>query len=719
MQTHPGNSRRKNRSGGLIISILYFAGILLFVSCNPENGQKPAGGNINYIHNRPPLLTKPFIELPLGSIKARGWLLDQLKRQASGLTGHLDELYKPVVGPRNGWLGGDGDGWERGPYWLDGLVPLAYTLHDSTLIAKAKPWIEWSLQNQQPDGYFGPVPFKSPPDPEPGLQKGLRKDWWPKIVMLKVLKQYYEATGDKRVISLMTRYFQYQLKQLPETPLDHWSFWANRRGGDNLMSVYWLYNITGDRFLLDLGEIIHKQTFPYTRVFLNRDTEKQNDVSHLYPDNTGNKYPFDQDRIDQLRISQIRSFHGVNLAQGIKEPVVYYQAHPDSTYLRAVQKAFRDIEFFHGQAQGMFGADEPVHGNDPVRGIEFCSVVEMMYSLETMLTITGNVTYADHLERIAYNALPTQANDDFTTRQYFQSANQAKIVRGRHGFFEDDNNGGTSLCYGLLTGYPCCTCNMHQGWPKFTRNLFYATPDNGMAALVFAPCEVNMLVADHVKVNVVEKTFYPFGNNIKFIINPMEESDFPFHIRIPSWCDEAMITVNRKDQTGYKGGEIITLNRTWKKGDTVSLDLPMKVSVTRWYMNSVAVERGPLVYSLKIRENRRLVRNNDKWGDYQEVNPVSAWNYGLTNSSVSDPSNGFRVISSGNPSRYPWNSDNAPLMLKTQGKVIPDWKLYNSVPGPLPPEGSLGSLRNIPPDSITLIPYGCTTLRITEFPVVE
>ena len=65
------------------------------------------------------------------------------------------------------------------------------------------------------------------------------------------------------------RYFRYQLQELPKTPLDHWSFWANRRGGDNLMVVYWLYNITGEPFLLELAELVHKQTFPWTDVFLN------------------------------------------------------------------------------------------------------------------------------------------------------------------------------------------------------------------------------------------------------------------------------------------------------------------------------------------------------------------------------------------------------------------------------------------------------------------
>jgi len=388
-------------------------------------------------------------------------------------------------------------------------------------------------------------------------------------------------------------------------------------------------------------------------------------------------------------------------------------------YLNAVKKAFTDIELYHGQAQGMYGADEPMHGNDPVRGIEFCSVVEMMYSLEKMLTITGDIQFADHLEKLAFNALPTHALDDFSGRQYFQSANQAEIIRARHGFYEDDNHGGTDLCFGALTGYPCCTCNMHQGWPKFTQNLFYATSDNGFAALNFAPCKADILVGDHIKVNVTEDTYYPFSNEIRFTVNPDKDLKFPFHIRIPSWCKSAHVQINGQKWDDAAGGKIIVIEREWKKGDRVTLNFPMDITTSRWFMNSVAVERGPLVYSLKIGEDWKYVKNDDKWSNYWEVRPTTSWNYGLLNKAILDPASGFRAVESGKRPVYPWNPENAPVFIKTQGKMIPDWKIYNAVAGPLPHSLPQRNLVNDPPVDIILIPYGCTTLRITEFPVVE
>ena len=89
--------------------------------------------------NRTPLAPSAFYPLPLGSIRPAGWLLSQLKIQANGLSGRLDETW-PDVGPNSGWLGGTGEAWERGPYFLDGLIPLAYLLDDAVLYARVQQY---------------------------------------------------------------------------------------------------------------------------------------------------------------------------------------------------------------------------------------------------------------------------------------------------------------------------------------------------------------------------------------------------------------------------------------------------------------------------------------------------------------------------------------------------------------------------------------------------
>ena len=503
------------------------------------------------------------------------------------------------------------------------------------------------------------------------------------------------------------------------------------------MLVYWLYNQTGETFLLELADLIHEQTFPWTTVFLNEEGYQGPELDHLYPYNTGNRYPFDKELIGRLSLQQLQSFHCVNLAQGIKEPLIRYQQDPDPQYLEAVKKAFRTIRMYHGQPQGMYGGDEPMHGREPTQGIELCSVVELMYSLEKMIAVSGETEFMDHLEQIAYNALPAQISDDFSSRQYFQQANQVMLTRQRHNFYEEDHHGHTDLCFGLLTGFPCCTCNLHQGWPKLVTHLWYATADGGVAAIIYAPCHMDATVAGGVKVSIREETSYPFEDRIRFHLTASGPAVFPFHLRIPGWCEEPALSLNGESVKFRKEGGMVVLDREWKDGDILELHLPMRVKFNRWVENSVSVERGPLVYVLKIGEEWKEVDNNDLWGDYSEVLPRDPWNYGLLESAIQDPANGFEFIvldrdgskdrGDSNKDRgdsrfanaYPWNLENAPVALRTRGKIIPDWVLYRDMAGPLPHSLPLKHLEEVSPDEITLIPYGCSTLRITEFPVVR
>ena len=424
-------------------------------------------------------------------------------------------------------------------------------------------------------------------------------------------------------------------------------------------------------------------------------------------------------------LTSIGTIHCVNLAQGIKAPIIYYQRHPEQRYLDAVNTAFADIRKFHGLAHGLYGGDETLHGNNPTQGSEFCTAVEMMFSLESMLEITGQGSFADHLERVAFNALPAQATDDFRYRQYFQQANQVMATNHIRNF--ETNHDGTDVCYGLLSGYPCCTANMHQGWPKFTQNLWYATADGGLAALVYSPSEVTARVAGGVDVVVKEETDYPFRETITFTLDMPGTPGavkFPFHLRIPAWCKEATVSINGERGQTRAGGQIFRIEREWKSGDVVQLNLPMHVFRETWHENSISIQRGPLTYGLQIGEDMQWVENTNPAGSYggesfYEIRPTTPWNYALIQTGENGWEKQYRVEHCGAVADYPWNLENAPIRIKTTARRVPSWQLYNEMAGPLPFSITYRFEAEQAEEPIVLVPYGCTQLRISQFPVVR
>lgn len=645
------------------------------------------------VKNRAPLAPNAMYLLPLTSIKPKGWLRQQLQIQADGMTGHLDEFW-PDVGPDSGWLGGTGEPWERGPYYLDGLLPLAYLLDDAKLIAKAKKWVDWTLDHQQPNGAIGPL---APANADAKVRANY-DDWWPKMVMLKVLTQYHEATGDARVIPVMTRYFKHHLAESTNRPLRDW---GRQRWADELLSVLWLYNRTGDEKLFDLAKVLGAQGRDWKAHFADfKFTQKIDAALFKQYQNEG---------LSEFALG----IHGVNNAMAMKTGVVWSQVSKAEADRQALYQMLGVLDKYHGQPNGMFSSDEHYAGTDPIQGVELCAVVEAMFSLEQALATLGDPALADRLEKIAYNAQPATMSGDMWSHQYDQQPNQVLCSLEKRAW---TSNGPESNLFGMDVNFGCCTANMHQGWPKFAASLWMATADDGLAAVAYAPNEVKTMVAGGVPVTIVEETEYPFRDEVRLTVNPERAAAFALQLHIPAWAGKASITVNGKAVGGVKAGTFHALKRQWQKGDRVVLKLPMDVRTSRWQNDAVVIERGPLVYGLKIGEDWRRVQGKMKnpaiapavdW----EVHPTTAWNYGL----LLNPQKPAAQVIEKAIGKMPFSADGAPIEIKLKGRKLSDWKLVNGSSGPLPASPVKSTE---PEEMLTLIPYGSGKLRITVFPVI-
>jgi DUF1680 family protein len=590
------------------------------------------------------------------------------------MTGHLEEISKWCKFEGNAWADPKGQGhsgWEELPYWLKGYGDLGYVLKDEAITKEARRWIDAVLSSQEPDGWFGPRNLKT-------SLKGL-PDLWPHMVMCNVLQSFYEATGDPRVLPFLSKYFSW-LNRLPAEDFAA-GYWPKLRFGDNIETAYWLYNRTGETWLLGLASKIH---------------------DHMARWDTG-----------------VINWHNVNIAQGFREPAVYYQQSHDPKHLDDAERNYETVMDLYGQFPGGgFGGDENCRlgFTDPRQGFETCGIVEFMHSFEMLTRIGGNPLWADRCEEIAFNSLPAALTPDLKGLHYLTCANQVQLDKANKS--PGVQNEGTMFSYSPYEVYRCCQHNVSHGWPYYAEELWLATADRGLCASLYSASEVSAKVGDGTLVKITEETEYPFEATVGFKVSTPAPVTFPLYLRIPRWCAVPVLKVNGK-RVPFQSRPLsyLVVERAWHDGECVALELPMQLSVRRWTknQNAVSVDFGPLTFSAKIGTRWSRYGGTDQWPE-QEVFSTTPWNYGL----VLDPKNpvkSFKLTGKRGPlAAQPFTPETAPLELTVKAKRVPAWTQESS--------GLIGKLQpgpvksDEPVETITLIPMGAARLRVTAFPVI-
>ncbi|RII18466.1 Ricin-type beta-trefoil lectin domain protein [Streptomyces sp. YIM 130001] len=608
-----------------------------------------------------------FGKLPLGSVAAKGWLAGQLDLLLKGLFGRYAEISDYLDIDSSGWAHPENDGWEELTYWLRGYVDLAALTGDADAQAAARRWIDAIIATRQDDGFFGPTVLRT------ALNDG--PDFWPYLPLMQALRSHEEFTGDERIVPMLLSFLRFMNEQGPSA-FD--SSWVSKRWGDGLDIVFWLHGRTEEAFLLELADKMHEHGANWVDNF---------------PD-----------------------LHNVNVAQGFREPAQYALRAGGTGLTRSTYRNYETIIGRYGQFPGGgFAGDENARPgfDDPRQGFETCGTVEFMASHELLTRITGDPVWADRCEDLAFNLLPAATDPQGRGLHYVTSANSVDLDDAVKTEGQFQNGFAMQSFKPGVRQYRCCPHNYGMGWPYFTEELWLSTPDHGLAAAMYAPCEVRAEVgADSTEITVTEETDYPFKDTVTLTVHTARDVDFPLLLRVPGWCSDPRITVGGKQVEAGAGPRFVRVERTWRDGDRVTVQLPQRVAVRTWEKQhgAVSIDRGPLTYSLRIGEEYERTGGTDTFPELA-VHAGTAWNYGLD----PEPLKGLRVDERPGPVEGdPFTHDGAPVTITAKARRIEEWVAdAEHVVAPLQESPARGAAEA---ETVTLIPMGAARLRLTAFP---
>ncbi len=594
-------------------------------------------------------------------IKPRGWLKRQLEIQASGLSGNLDKVWRDVRD--SAWIGGEAEGWERVPYWLDGFIPLAYLLENDDMIARAKKYIDAIVSYQQPDGWICPCKREEIPT----------YDTWAVLLIGKVLTVYYDCSGDEKIPEVIYKVFRnfYDLLKSGTIQLIEW---GKYRWFEGFIAINFLYRLYREEWLVELAKILQEQGVDY------------NKLTVLW------KKPLNKWTLDT---------HLVNLVMMLKSEAVSCEL-LNQRYTDNAEKLYEILKQYNGTPVETFTGDECLSGVSPIQGTELCSIVELMYSYELLYAYTGDKKWVERLEILAFNALPAAISDDMWTHQYDQMSNQIACQRfpvpGKPIF---RTNNEEAHLFGLEPHFGCCTANFGQGFPKLALSAFMRA-ENEIICAVPIPSELKTE-----DVNIVLETQYPFDYSFKYTISNKKE--FTFKIRIPLWAKDVTV-----DGNAFDGDEAV-FEIGKEQGREIYITYNAVPIIRKRENDLNTVQCGPLIFSVPIQYEKKMyeyekdsVERKFPYCDYEYI-PASDWNYAYCGTDFEFEKRDI--------SKIPFSSQNPPVVVKAYVKQI-EWGFedgYETVCAKTPISRTpIGERKEM-----ELYPYGCAKLRMTELPIVE